>query len=349
MFKMKTFIKNIESVIFNRLTRNIIFWGLFGFYLTPTKENVFQNFIVLTLTVLISYGIPAYINNLLLIPKYLVKRRYGWYLLLFAVLLALTTIESFYITVWVNQWFPSSNYMGDLKTTPLPSHVMPSIMFFLFLGAGKFTADGIDNQRKLENLERQKLASELESLKSQINPHFIFNALNTIYGLSRKTSPAAAAATIKLSDILRYILYECNDEKIPLKEELNFIKQYIEFAKLRARPNVKLNFEIGSNTKELQIAPLLLLPLVENAMKHGLAKQIEQPWVNISISIEGNSVLFVCANSNYSRRNLELDMSSGIGLKNVYRRLELLYNDSHTIDITETDAEYSVNLKLELV
>jgi hypothetical protein len=346
---MRPSLKNIDNIIFSRLSRNVIFWALIIFYIASTKEHILQSFVLLTIIFLVSYGIPCYTNNLLLIPKYLVKRKYGLYLLLFGVLWALTTVESYYITQWVNQWFPSCNYMGDLKDSPMPSHAMPAAMFFLFLGTGKFTADAINNQRKLENLEREKLSSELESLKSQINPHFIFNALNTIYGLSRKTSPQAAEATIKLSDILRYILYECNDDKIFLKEELNFIKQYIEFAKLRARPNVKLNFEIDGNTNELQIAPLLLLPLVENAMKHGLAKQIEQPWVNITIHIKDNRLSFVCANSNTSKKNLQLDMSSGIGLKNVYRRLELLYDSKHHIEVNETDVNYSVNLKLELV
>lgn len=334
-----------------RIARNILFWALFTFYHYEGKGNFPVHYPALFITLIVSYGIPCYINNLFLIPRFLLKHRYIIYTGLFIVLLALTSVGSYYSTNLLNGMFPDINYMGDLKNVAIPYHAFPSMLMFVLLAFGKFTADAISNQRRMDQLEKQTLETELENLKSQINPHFLFNALNTIYGMARRTDIETADAVMKLSDILRHNLYDCNEDRIPLEKEIEFLKHYIEFAKLRIYDKTKIQMEVNTaNTHPQKIAPLLLIPFVENAIKHGIGKHSGSGWVQISISVTGGELHFVCSNSNYNKRLQLNDMSSygGIGFKNAKRRLELLYPDAHELLMTDDAEVYKIDLKIQL-
>jgi len=340
----------INRILYSRVFRNLFFWYLFTFYIVASREDhKLITFLILPCILIISFGIPCYLNNLWLIPRFFIKRNYIKYSLFFVLLLALTTIESYYVTHLVNTINPECRYLGNFRNADAVFHAFPSLFFFMALAGGKFTADAISNQRKLEMLEKQKLESELESLKLQISPHFIFNALNTIYGLSRRDNSMAAEATIKLSDILRYILSDCNGARICIKQEVDFLHQYIAFARLRTRPNARINFDIEYDEGQQQIAPLLLLPILENAIKHGLAKQIENPWIDVRLDVKANQLCFYCANSNYNKSALAMNTGSGIGLKNVMARLKLIYGKYHTFTVKETQDVYTTRLVLELV
>jgi signal transduction histidine kinase len=312
------------------------------------ENNKLLTFLILPWILMVSFGIPSYINNLWLLPRYFVKRRYVIYFLLFSLLVVLTATGSYYITHLVNTINPDCRYMGGFRNASLPGHAFPSLVFIMALAGGKFTADAITNQRKLEHLEKQKLEGVLESLKLQISPHFIFNSLNTIYGLSRKNNQVASEAIVKLSDILRYILYDCDNQNIRIQQEIDFLEQYIDFARLRSRSNARINFVVSHDKESQHIAPLLLLPIIENAIKHGLAKQIERPWITARLDIKEKRLDFCCANSNNNKEAISMNTSSGIGLKNVKRRLQLIYPVRHELIIEETGDVYRVQLYIEL-
>src|ERR1043166_5449431 len=161
-------------------------------------------------------------------------------------LLAVTTVGSYYSTHWANDHFPGIDYMGDSKDVALPYHVFPSLCMFAILALARFTNDAFINQDKVASLEREKLQSELQGLRAQVNPHFLFNALNTVYGLSRKNNEQASDAVLKLSEILRYIIYDCDVDFITLEQELTFLNYFIEFARLRLRENAQIEFRVDA-------------------------------------------------------------------------------------------------------
>jgi sensor histidine kinase YesM len=341
--------RTAEKYLFGRVFRNALFWVLFTLYHISGQPFRFDHYFLLMAVMLISYGLPCYFNNLILIPRLLLNRKPWRYLLSFVLLLAVTTVGSYYSTIWINRSFEGLNYMGELQKVPLPFHAFPSLLMFIMLAAGKFTADAFHNQRKLESLENEKLAGELESLKSQMNPHFLFNSLNTIYGLAKRDNALTAQSIMRLSDILRYVLYDCDAEQIRIAEEIRFIENYTAFARLRSRKNAKVELDIDYGGGEELIAPLILLPFVENSVKHGLGKSTLDPWMKVSLALEQGKLYFECANSKSPAVEEErIKNSSGIGLKNVKRRLDLLYPQKYRLDISEAENEFKVKLVLDL-
>lgn len=333
-----------------RVSRNIVFWLLATFYLHSSRSTFYPYFPALLAVVFVSFGIPGYINNLWLIPKYLVKGKYIPYIILFVLLLALTATGSYYETHWVNDHIKGLNYMDSVKDVALPYHAFPSMLMFSMLAFGKFMGDAIRNQHRLDDLEKEKLKSELESLRSQINPHFLFNALNTIYGMARRTDEETAGAIIKLSDILRHGLYECDDNEIELEKEVLFIRQYIEFAKLRLYDKDKIRLQVEGDIGRQKIAPLLLMPFIENAIKHGMGDNSTEPDIDVNITLSQNTLYFKCTNSNLGKpkRREFLSSTGGIGLRNVRRRLQLLYAGRHSLDVKDDAGAFSIELNLQL-
>jgi len=198
-----------------------------------------------------------------------------------------------------------------------------------------------------KDLENQKLQAELSFLKMQVNPHFLFNALNNIYSLavlekSRKTGDSI----MKLSELMRYVLYEKEDEKhrVSLDKEIRHINSYIDLEKLRHVGDIYINFSIEGEVNGKRVAPLLLFPLIENACKHGILTDPEKP-VNIQLKIMGDKLHFTI--ENYVNTYLK-DKVGGIGLQNVQKRLELLYNKNCSFEVSKTDDRFIVNLQLPL-
>ena len=194
-------------------------------------------------------------------------------------------------------------------------------------------------------LERQRIASELEYLKQQINPHFLFNALNSIYSLSISASPDSPDAILKLSSILRYMLYETNKNKVPLNEELNVIENYIGLQKLRLTNKTKVNYSLEGDAESYYVEPLLLIPLIENAFKYGVDSS-EESFITISIRILDKNLIFEAKNKIAVKQKVE--ESSGIGIKNIKRRLELLFPENHKFSVKTENNYFYVYMKLPL-
>jgi len=204
----------------------------------------------------------------------------------------------------------------------------------------------MDQQIKSE-LITQNQQSELALLRSQINPHFLFNTLNNIYSLVYTKSNDAPRAMTKLSDIMRYMLYEATTEKVMLSKEINHLKSYIELLLLRLSGNRFIEFNVEGNTENKFIAPMLLFPFVENAYKH-CNKKSPVPGIKITLVVQEDLLTYTIVNSVKRETDISENDEGGIGLKNIKRRLELLYPDRHQLIISETVTHYSIELRINL-
>ena len=220
-----------------------------------------------------------------------------------------------------------------------------SIIFIAF--AYRLLLSWYMQEKIRKDLETQKLRAELSYLKMQVNPHFLFNALNNIYSLAvSEKGQKTSDSIMKLSELLRYVLYEKEDDqnRVSLDKEISHINSYIDLMKLRFDGKVHINFSIEGETKGKRIAPLLLFPLIENAAKHGILNDAQKP-VDLEIKTSDNSLQFTI--QNYKNSYLK-DVQGGIGVQNVRKRLDLLYGVSYTLDVRETEDKYFVDLHLPL-
>ncbi len=246
-----------------------------------------------------------------------------------------------------------------LFSIPYNDFVNTTFLLFLLAGLrGAITIGGlaaaiklmkywyIKEQRNL-HLEKENMEAQLQLLKAQIHPHFLFNTLNNIYSFTQTASPAAAKMVTGLSDLLRYILYEGVQSLVPLSKELKMIEDYISLEKIRYGNKLDLHIDLPAQTNDLLITPLLLLPLVENCFKHGSSNMLEQPWMHMQVGISNNQLQMKLLNGKVNNPAANSN-NAGIGIKNVQQRLSLLYPGKHELVITREEDVFIVNLKLEL-
>jgi len=218
-----------------------------------------------------------------------------------------------------------------------------------FLAIPYFVIQRIEMERHTNKLEKEKLAAELQFLKSQLHPHFLFNALNNIYFLIKKDPDTAAEALAGFSNLLRFQLYDANNEYVPLEKEIDYLQQFAEIAHLRKGANFKVNWTLPEDTKNVEIAPLLLMPLIENAFKHGSNKN---GHIHTILELDDQQLHFQVANSieRDKSQGLKAFEEGGIGLSNIQKRLKLLYPDQHEFSMgdVQTDGvqEFRVDLKI---
>jgi LytS/YehU family sensor histidine kinase len=210
-------------------------------------------------------------------------------------------------------------------------------------------------RRKLALIEKENMHSELRMLKAQMNPHFLFNSLNAIYALAMKESEKTPDAIIQLADILRYVIYQSNQDRVALKDEVKLISDYIELQKLRTDSSSTITFVHQLQNEYAEIAPLLLLPLVENSFKHGVNADLVNTYVDIDLQATDAEAVFQISNSKVAaeRRGHAAgtdmaDKQNGMGNDNIRQRLNLLYPGRHSLDIQETEDRYRVKLILNL-
>lgn len=194
------------------------------------------------------------------------------------------------------------------------------------------------------------LKAELSALKGQLHPHFLFNTLNNLYSLTLQNSPKSSNAVLGLSEMLRYMLYECNTDLVPLSNEIRMLKHYTELEKLRYEERLDLTFNINGDLHNLYIAPLLLLPFIENTFKHGASEKPGHNWININLTVDGNVLKLKASNSKPEQVEQDAGRHFGnIGLQNVKKRLELLYPQQHNLKILDDDEAFLIVLELTLI
>jgi two-component system LytT family sensor kinase len=221
--------------------------------------------------------------------------------------------------------------------------------FTSFIGSALFAVAGFANRKEKEAalLRGEKLEAELKFLKSQINPHFLFNALNNVYTLTVLKSDQAPEHLLKLSAMLRYVLYDCKADRVPLHKEIEYLRHFIDLHLLKDSGGMNVRVELDESRPQLPIAPMLLVPFVENAFKHSRIEDLQRGWIEIALRSSDGAIDFDVRNSRPEHAGSK-DKVGGIGLENVRRQLELLYPGRHVLEIREEADTFSVRLNIKL-
>lgn len=341
-----------------RILLHSIFWIIVGsFYLITFNRNseIPAVAYILSIGLLPVAFFEAYFFNYILIPKYLVKKRYVRFFLFSFYTVLISTWLSFLIVMFALIFILERDVSLDPAVLH-PELQVISLNFIVFLAISiKQVKRMFFIQQEKTELEKKKLTAELKLkeaelklLKAQVHPHFLFNTLNNLYGLTLEKSDEAPKLVLQLSEILDYILYRCNDKNVPLAEELNNLKNYIEIEKIRYSEKLNLRTEFPKKIDNLKIAPLILLPFVENAFKHGVSHFPGIAFVNIKINIIDKNLIFNIENSKNPLTKKENNYNKGIGLVNVRKRLDLIYPEKYILSIDEKQETFSVNLTLKL-
>jgi LytS/YehU family sensor histidine kinase len=201
--------------------------------------------------------------------------------------------------------------------------------------------------KKLAQMQQLQTSTELNALRAQINPHFLFNSLNSIYSLVLSRSVKAADAVLQLSDILRYTIYDTQDDFVPLQKELTYLNDYIELQRLRSLPDTRIQFIVEGETKDRKVAPLLFIPLVENAFKHGIKGDTENAFVEVNLSVKEDYLCLAVRNNRGVIAETAVEKGTGVGLENVRRRLELIYPGKHSLEISSDEIQFNVKLTIK--
>jgi len=301
-------------------------------------------------------AILFYFNIFILMPRMLEKHKYVIY---FSSLITIVIILLGILYLLNPQMKPFGGFVpqGIGKRADFPQKIMlsraimrnvSSLSAIILLSiVYRLFSQKIAKEKQEATLQNENLLSEMKFLKSQVNPHFLFNALNNIYTLVLLKHDKAPAMLMKLSEMLRYMLYECNDERVPLNKEISYINNYIELQQLKTEGQQNIKIDIFGMDHNILIPPLLLIPFIENSFKHSKIEDTETGWVSISLDCSEKQIDFKISNSIPSIV-LVKDKTSGIGLENAKRRLELLYPQEYKLQINETPQEFSVRLTINL-
>jgi len=344
-------LESINRFFNKRPVIHVLFWSVFiivGSFIFGYQQNFpyqfyLMNFLVhLPLFMLYTYGVIYF-----LMPSLLLKRKY---ILFFAALIlvtggaallrilisryvyfALFIPEILYPKEWINSEIFIINVFWILG---------PAIVFAMF----KYYKNWLNSQTLAKEAERKQLASELQVLKAQLNPHFLFNTFNNLYVLALQKSDKTPEVISKMSDLFHYVLYECNSVEVPVSKEIKLIGDYIQLEELRYDERLSISVKKDIDNSEFLIPPMMLYTFVENCFKHGCSNDPDSPWIKLNIKVSGNKFEFEASNSlpvmNYSMRKHE----GGVGLANVRRRLELLYPGNHQLEISKDDRVFRVRL-----
>ncbi len=282
-----------------------------------------------------------YYNSLVLIPRYLAKRKVALYILLIIAGIVVTmgiNIVNHYI------FYSTDDTLGWKLKHQIYDAAFLALIVWGVSTVSRITTEWFSNEIMRKEAEKKQIAAELAFLKSQINPHFLFNSLNNIYALChRSDDPEAAEAIAKLSGLMRYMLFGSATSTVKLKDEIEYLRNYLDLQKMRINKDIEVTFVINGEVENFEIAPLLLIPFVENAFKYGLS-YVANSFVRIECTVEKSELKFCVQNTVHERGKSEL--SSGIGLENVKRRLTLLYPDKHNLRINDANAIFDVELTL---
>lgn len=338
-----------HRVLIRYKLHHLFFWMLvFGlwYYLRYQDYETQEIAVRITLLKVADLALLVYITNYLLIPKLLYKKKYIIFTVVFLFLIVASAVFKVFVMGKILDQPHLFSLSGDLKTR-LYENVISDFFLVVTGAAFRLIFDYIGMQQRMAEVAKENAETELNFLKSQINPHFLFNSLNSVYFLINKENAEARGALHKFSEMLRFQLYEMNGEKIPVEKEISYLKDYVALQQLRKDENFLVQFSCTPDVKGFLIEPLLLIPFVENAFKHISHYSDNSNFVKIGLSRLHGTLLFAIENSREPGLH-QTQKNGGIGLTNVKRRLELLYPGRHDLKIEETDKTFLVTLNLHV-
>ncbi len=325
------------------------YWVLItGFFLYEKRYLLFKanlpSFVLCVVGRISLLVVVAYLNLHYFLPRYLLQGRYlRYFSVIMASILGYLIIQGFYdyllygfviAPTQTRDWVSVSSY-----------NFFSTLWYLGLMVALKLSIDWYEQKRLLQQITVEKLQAELNFLRTQVNPHFLFNVLNSLYALTLKKSDLAPEVVLKLSDMMEYMLYDSDETCVPLAKEISYLQNYIELEKIRDSGQSAISFAVEGHVNGQQIAPLLLLPLVENAFKHGVGRLETDAWLRGIINVDKTSVAFTVENNCGAGQPLS---KGGIGLINLRRRLELLYPDRHSLQIENGKTSFKATLTISL-
>ena len=338
---------------FFRVLLHIFFWicvfAFYEYFYSRLGENVADTFVHLVYTFPLYIG-ATYITIYIIIPKFLLKKKYKDFVIASVYMVLGVAYLEIMITIClivlpIN--FISFQFSTKIEPTSLDIYLrLVGIYAVVFLAASiKLLKHWYIMQKKNQQLIKEKLEAELNLLKAQVHPHFLFNTLNNLYALTLKKSEKSPEVVLKLSEILDFMLYHSNKDIVELEREIKLVNNYIGLEKLRYGERLKIDFEITGSLQNKHVAPMIIFPLVENCFKHGVSSTNQRSWIKLLLNVSSNQMKFIAENSKVSAANLN---KGGLGLNNLKKRLELIYTDQYNIKIEEEETKFKVTLDLSL-
>jgi hypothetical protein len=313
-----------------------------------------ESFVMLTPHLFLTYTMLLFV-----LPRYLMNGKYFTSICCIAILLPITAYINLFLIKNVNPWVLTHILPARFRIT-VPRG--PAMSFFMammnsFKGGATVAAFAtgikfikfwyLKEQRNLQ-LQKENTDAQIQLLTAQVHPHFLFNTLNNIYSAVQTTSVPGSKMIMGLSDLLRYVLYEGKKPLVPLEKELQMIQEYINLEKIRYGNKLDIHYLITDKTDNIFIAPLLILPFVENCFKHGASNILENPWISLTIEMKETTLVMKLMNGKAVANEIKSDRQ-GIGISNVSKRLELLYKNKHELQVREEEEVFVVDLKVELI
>jgi two-component system, LytTR family, sensor kinase len=348
--KESIFCMNINKKKLFRIIQHVLFWTAYLFlnaYANGSSKEKFSFTLLQTITSSTTEIIVAYFHLYCLVPLYLLKKRYKQFIILFLITFIIVVIYARFAFVYIqyplfyNTPLPASFQFWNLRALAFCGIYVYSVVFFAC--SIKLLKHWIQSQQQRNELEIRNREGEIALLRMQVNPHFLFNTLNNIHALININKDKASDALVMLSDIMRYMLYDTNTNKVPLENEIQYIQSFIELQKLRLiNPHI-VEFSIEGIINGKLIAPMILIPFIENAFKHA-DKQNVFNKIHIKIIVNKDALLFESSNIIAEKNVNHISKSGGVGLLNVKRRLELIYPGKHELQIKQENNLFIVQL-----
>jgi len=341
----------VSKLTVNKALLHCAFWVLayfFWVYIFRNSTLVLTRTITIQFCYLVFIAINYYFDELYAIPYLLNKKKYFPFFLAFIGMIAATAWLRVPVSYLVRKHvFELPNVRFDALNVFSESFI--NIFFWVFfIVAAKMVIDRIRSQVYIEQIEKEKAANELNFLRAQFNPHFLFNSINSIYAHIDKSNKDARGMLLTFSEMLRYQLYECNVELIDIERELNYIRNYITLQKSRIDERIRVCLSADNIDRSISVPPLILITFIENAFKYVGFNECRENKIELRLEAQSGNLLFTICNTKDGFISKTQD-SSGLGIANTKRRLELLYPGKHKLDIVETETDYTVHLTIDSI
>jgi len=341
----------IDGFLKARIIRHLLFWGLsFWIILNLTAPQVDHELIDYLFTGLFHLSLltVVYLNLKVNMPLLMRKERYGWYGLATIGAIAIGVTLNWFTYQYLSDWvLPGYYFISEYNLWERTQFMTAYLAISTLLHLSQAWFEVNRTKQRLDQLENEKVRAELAGLQAQVNPHFLFNTLHNLHSLARQQHPQTADTVLRLAGMLRYMTYEAQKPMVPLAMEVEYLQNYVELQQLRVGEEADISLNVTGTLAHPRIAPLLLIPLLENAFKHGRPSEGES-YLHANLWSEPDRIRFFVENGKVPLSEVEDNPSGGQGLSNLTQRLELTYPGRHLLQFTDLPDRFSVQLEIQL-